>query len=132
MLNHANAVKWAVAVASVETAATGLVLIISPPLFGRLIFGAEFSAAGEALGRLTGIALLGFALTTWPAPAVKSCSLSAQSALLVYNVLATIYLAYLGLTSNLAGILFWPAVGLHLVLTALLAWASAAERATNT
>src|SRR5262245_60699634 len=108
-MNRVNAVKWAVLIAAVEAAATGFVLIVGPWLFGRLIFGAAFSDAGEALGRLTGIVLLGFALTAWPAPAAVGPSLSVLRALLIYNVLATIYLAYLGLTSTLTGILFWPA-----------------------
>jgi hypothetical protein len=59
VLNRSSAVKWVLLIAAVEAAATGLVLIVSPPLFGRLIFGAELSEAGQALGRLTGIALGG-------------------------------------------------------------------------
>jgi hypothetical protein len=47
-------VRWIVVVAAVEPAAVGLVLILSPSLFGWLILGAELSEAGQALGRLTG------------------------------------------------------------------------------
>jgi hypothetical protein len=45
-------------------------------------------------------------------------------ALLVYNLLATIYLIYLGFATNLTGILLWPAVAMHAILTVLLgrAW----------
>jgi hypothetical protein len=60
--------RWVATAAAVEAAATGLILLVSPALFGWLIFGAELSEPGLALGRLTGIALLGFALTSWPAP----------------------------------------------------------------
>jgi hypothetical protein len=108
--------RWATTAAAVEAAATGLILLLGPVLFGRLIFGAELSEPGQALGRLTGIALLGFALTSWPDPNASSVA----RAMFAYNLLATIYLAYLGIAGNLVGVLLWPAVALHLLLTALL------------
>jgi hypothetical protein len=103
--------------AAVEAAATGLILLVSPVLFGRLILGSELSEPGQALGRLTGIALLGFALASWPDPSAPSST----RAILIYNLLATIYLFYLGIVGKLVGLLLWPAVALHLVLTVLLA-----------
>ena len=89
--------------ASAEAGVTRLFLIVSPSLFSWLIFDAELSEPGRALGRLGGIALLGFALTGWPAPATAAHAASAMRALLIYNLLATIYLAYLGLAGHLAG-----------------------------
>jgi hypothetical protein len=109
--------KWATTAAAVEAAATGLILLLGPILFGRLIFGAELSEQGQALGRLTGIALLGFALTSWPAPSLWPVT----RAMLAYNLLATVYLGYLGIMGTLVGALLWPAVVLHLLFTALLA-----------
>ena len=109
--------KWAATAAAAEIAATGLILLLSPVLFGRLIFGTELSEPGQALGRLTGIALLGFALTSWPAPS----ALSVARALLAYNLLAALYLGYLGLVGQSVGLLLWPAVALHLLFTVLLA-----------
>jgi hypothetical protein len=106
---------------AVEVAATGLILLLSPVLFGRLVLGGELSAPGQALGRLTGIVLLGFALTSWPDPSAWSVT----RAMLTYNLLATVYLGYLGIMGRTAGMLLWPAVALHLLLTVLLA----AERA---
>jgi hypothetical protein len=109
--------KWVPTAAAVEVAATGLILLLSPVLFGRLIFGGELSEPGEALGRLTGIALLGFALTAWPDPSARSVN----RAMLTYNLLATIYLVYLAILGKSVGVLLWPAVALHLVFTLLLA-----------
>jgi hypothetical protein len=109
--------RWVATAAAVEAGATGLILLISPVLFGRLIFGAELSEPGQALGRLTGIVLLGFALTSWPAPSARPVT----RAMLVYNLLATIYLGYLGIAGNLVGVLLWPAVALHVLLTVSLA-----------
>jgi hypothetical protein len=120
MFNHSKILSWSTPAAAVEAAATGLVLIISPPLFAWLIFGATFSAPGEALARLAGIALLGVALPAWPASPATSTPPSVTRALLIYNVLATIYLAYLGLAGQLVGVLLWPAVALHVLLSILL------------
>jgi len=110
-------VRWATSAAAIEAAATGLILLLSPALFGWLVLGAELSEPGQALGRLTGIALLGFALTSWPHPPAGSVT----RALLAYNVLATVYLAYLGIEGKVGGILLWPAVALHIGLSILLA-----------
>jgi len=109
--------RWVTTAAAVETAATGLILLVSPGLFGWLILGAELSEPGQALGRLTGIALLGFALTSWPDPTVRSVA----RAMLTYNLLATIYLCYLGIVGKSVGLLLWPAVAMHLLFTVLLA-----------
>jgi hypothetical protein len=84
-------VRWATTAAAVEAAAASLILLLSPALFGRLIFGAELAAPAQALGRLTGIVLLGFAVSCWPKPATNS-----TLAMFVYNLLATLYLSYLG------------------------------------
>jgi hypothetical protein len=109
-------VRWATTAAAAEAGATSLILLLSPALFGRLILGAELSEPGRALGRLTGIALLAFAAACWPEPAAK-----AIRAMFVYNLLATLYLSYLGIEGTSVGFLLWPAVVLHLLLTALLA-----------
>ena len=113
--------RWIVVVAAVEAAATSLILILSPSLFGWLILGAQLSEAGQALGRLTGIVLLAFGLACLPAPAPAAAiqSTSAVRALLIYNLLATIYLLYLGVGGKLVGMLLWPAVALHAILTIL-------------
>jgi|SRR5262245_27278479 len=128
-MSRANAVRWVTSAAAIEAAATGLLLIVSPTVFSGLILGAELSDLGQALGRLSGIALLGTALPAWPAPAAAGSPASAIRALLIYNVLATIYLAYLGLAGQFVGILLWPAVVLHALLGILLgrAWLDRAQ-----
>jgi hypothetical protein len=40
--------------------------------------------------------------------------------MLTYGALVTVLLAYLGFAGSLTGVLLWPAVVLHLILTALL------------
>jgi hypothetical protein len=115
-----DAAKWTIIAAPVEVAATGLVLFVRPSLFGWLVFGAEFSDAGRALGRLTAIAMFGLVLATWPAPVVTSHPASSVRVLLIYNLIATIYLLYVGIGGQLTGVLLWPAVALHAIFSVLL------------
>jgi hypothetical protein len=49
--------------------------------------------------------------------------------MLAYNLLATIYLGYLGMIGKSVGLLLWPAVALHLLFTALLFAERSAARA---
>ena len=53
------------AVAAVGEAATGLALLVYPPIVVRLLFGAEIAGAGVVMSRIAGISLL--ALGAWPA-----------------------------------------------------------------
>jgi hypothetical protein len=110
--------SWQRGVMSIVVAAgievgTSLLLIIRPSLFVRLLFGAELSAAGDALGRLAGFALLALALACWPGPGTAAQSIAAFRALLLFSVLTTVYLLYLGIGSGPVGPLLWPASALH-------------------
>jgi hypothetical protein len=99
-MNWRSGEQWVAVAAGVE-AVTGLVLIIRPSVFVWLLFGAELSGAGQALGRLAGFALLALALACWPGGGADVRS--ALRALLVFSVLVTLYLAYLGIAGGLAG-----------------------------
>jgi len=113
--------KRLLGLAAVLEAATGLALIIDPPLLSHLLLGEGVSGAGIALGRVAGFALLGLALACWPGLESAGVNTPALRALLTYNLLVTLYLAYLGIGSRLLGSLLWPAVVIHAVLTLLLA-----------
>ena len=102
------------AIAAVLELATGLALLILPSLVGRLLFGAEFTGIANQAARVTGIALVALGVGCWP-------SSTAFCGMLTYSALATLYLAYLGVTGEWVGPLLWPAVVLHAVLTLLLA-----------
>ncbi len=109
--------RWVAIAAAADATATGLLLILSPVLFARLILGDELSEPAQALGRIAGIALLGFALASWPDPSARSVA----RAMLISNLLIAIYLCYLGVVGAAVGVLLWPAVALHVLLTVLLA-----------
>lgn len=104
--------KKVLALTAVAEVATGAALLIVPSLVGRLLFGEEFTGAGIPIARVTGIALVALGVACWPGPP--------QAGMLTYSAAVTLYLAYIGFAGSLTGILLWPAVVLHVVLTALL------------
>jgi len=108
-------------VAAAIEAATGLALMIYPPILSRLLLGEDVFGAGIALGRIAGFALLSLGLACWPAIKPLERNTPALRALLLYNLLATLYLAYLGIRGRPVGSLLWPAVVIHGVLMLLLA-----------
>jgi hypothetical protein len=100
------------AIAAVAEAATGMALLIVPSLVVRLLLGAELTGVSIPVARVLGIALLALGVCCWPGS-------TALCGMLTYGALVTLYLAYLGLV-GFTGILLWPAVVLHAVLTLLL------------
>ena len=108
-------------VAAAIEAATGLALMIYPPILSQLLLGEGVSGAGIALGRIAGFALLSLGLACWPGIKSSGTNTPALRALFLYNLLATLYLAYLGIRGRPIGSLLWPAVALHGVLSLLLA-----------
>jgi hypothetical protein len=65
------------------------------------------------VARVTGIALVALAVACWPRTPLLG--------MLIYSAAVTLYFATLGLSGAASGVLLWPAAGLHLVMTALLA-----------
>ena len=102
--------------AAVGETATGVALLIVPSLVGQLLFGAELTGIAMTLARVTGIALIALGVACWPGPPLAG--------MLIYSAVVTLYLAYVGFTGGSSGILLWPAVVLHVILTALLIRAS--------
>jgi hypothetical protein len=61
------------------------------------------------LGRIAGFALLALGWACWPSQEATEGG-HVPLALLIYNLLVAVYLAYMGIGEELAGILLWPAV----------------------
>ena len=101
--------KRLLSLAAVLEAATGLALMIYHPVVTRLLLGDEVSGAGDALGRVAGFALLALGLACWPDSDAAGANISALRAILTYNLLATVYLGYLGISGQWVGSLLWPA-----------------------
>ena len=110
--------------AAVSEAATGVALLIVPSLVGRLLFGAELTGIAMTVARVTGIALIALGVACWPGTPLLG--------MLTYSAAVTLYLAYVGFAGGMSGILLWPAVVLHVILTALLARAATSVKKTKT
>ena len=103
--------KKVLALAAVAEAGLGLVLLVYPPIVVRLLLGADIAGAGIVVSRVAGIALIALGVACWPGPP--------RVGMLTYSAAVTLYLAYVGFVGGLSGILLWPAVVLHVILTAL-------------
>lgn len=104
--------KKMLTLAAIGEAATGLALLIVPLLVARLLLGEGLIGVAIPVARVTGIALIGLGVACWPGPPLLG--------MLTYSAVVTLYLAYVGFVDGFAGILLWPVVVLHLILTALL------------
>jgi hypothetical protein len=117
-------VKTLLALAAVLEAATGLALMTDPSAVARLLLGDGLTGTGPPLGRVAGFGLLSLGLACWPGSDALRDAGPALRAMLTYNLLIAVYLLWLGISGEGAGMLLWPAAALHAALTLLLvrAW----------
>ncbi len=115
--------------AAVLEAATGVALLIAPAVVARLLLGPDLSAAGTAVGRVAGCALVALAIACWPSREPSRLLIPAARAMLTYNALVACYLTFLGIGGQFVGVLLWPAVAIHGLITLLLirAWLRAEQ-----
>ena len=104
--------KITLAFAAISEALTGLALLTAPSLVSQLLLGEQLAGVAIPVARVSGIALIALGIACWPGPPLFG--------MLTYSALVTLYLAYLGFAGGLSGLLLWPAVVLHAILTALL------------
>jgi hypothetical protein len=116
--------KKVLTLAAVAELATGMALLIMPPLVGRLLLGVELSGVAIPVARVLGIALIALGVACWPGR-------TALCGMLTYNALGAVYFAWLAIRGEWVGPLLWPAVVLHAILAALLAraWLQLRKRA---
>lgn len=110
--------------AAAGEAATGLVSLVAPSLVGRLLLGQELNGVAIPVARVLGVALIALGVACWPGR-------TTLCGMLTYSVLATGYLAWLGIRGEWVGALLWPAVALHAILTVLLVRAWFQSRRSN-
>ena len=109
-----KAARLGLVLAGVGESATGAGMLIAPSLVGQLLLGSELAGVSVTVARVAGIALIGLGVATWPGPP--------RLGMLLYSGAVTAYLGGLGVTGGASGVLLWPAVALHAILTALLAF----------
>ena len=107
--------KTVLMLAAVGEIATGLALLFVPSLVGQVLLGVPLTGVAITVARVAGIALVGLGVACWR---------SVLFGMLTYSGFVALYLAYAGIADGLTGVLLWPAVVLHLVLTAALAWSA--------
>ena len=100
--------------AAVCEAATGVALLLVPSLVGQLLLGAGLTGVAVTVARVAGIALIALGVACWPGTPLVG--------MLSYSAAVTVYLAYVGVAGGPTGMLLWPAVVVHVILTTLLAW----------
>lgn len=104
--------KKVLVLAAVSETATGAGLLVAPALVGLLLFGVELNGIAVTVARVTGIALIALGVACWPGTPLVG--------MLTYGAGVALYLSWVGLAGGMTGILLWPAVILHVILTALL------------
>ncbi len=119
----AGSMRRVLVLAAVSEAATGLALLISPSLVGQLLLGEELTGIAIPVARVAGIALIALGVGCWPGTPLVG--------MLAYSAVVTLYLAYLGFAGGFGGMLLWPVVVLHAIMTAFLFRASASDKATK-
>ena len=114
------------AIAAVAEAATGLALVVVPSLVGQVLLGTDLSGVSIPVARVAGIALIAPGVSCWP-----RCR--PLDGMLIYSLLVTLYFIWLGHNGEWVGILLWPAIAAHALLTAFLIHALLArDRRTST
>ncbi len=107
--------KVLLAVASTLETVTGLALIIAPSLV-RFLVGTDISGATLVIVRMVGFGLLALGVACWPR---GEAIVPPFRAMLIYNLLVTVYLGYLRFGSGSVGKLLLPALAVHAVLAIL-------------
>lgn len=102
-------------VAAVAEIATGLALLAVPSFVGQVLLGEVLTGVAVPAARVAGIALI--------ALGVACGRNSGLLGMLTYSTAVAFYLAYLGVWTSFTGVLLWPAVALHALLSILL-WRS--------
>ncbi len=113
-------IKLLLIVTAVIELATGVALLIAPSLTAELLLGAGLDSPESVMvGRVAGAALFSIGLSCWlQRDRERSGSRTGLVVgLLAYNVSVSLLLAFAAVVENMHGILLWPAIALHAVLS---------------
>ena len=86
----------------------------------QFVFGATTEGTGSLFARLAGIGLIGLGLSCLPSNVAGTQRIAVRG-LFIFNVLATIFFAWVGVATTFRGVVLWPVVILHAVLAIVLA-----------
>jgi hypothetical protein len=111
--------KLLLMVTAVLEAAAGLALLVMPSVAISLLLGVPLETpAALVAGRIAGTALVALAVACWQTKDGErgGASTGVVEAMLFYNFVAAVVLAYAGIRLELRSRLLWPAIVLHLGL----------------
>ena len=112
--------RYVVKVAAGFEVVVGIIFLTAPDIPCRLLFAATPEGLAIQLGRFAGVALVALGMTCLIGGATEPLC-SAALGLLVFNVGATFFLAWVAVaTTAFRGLLLWPVVVLHAIIAALL------------
>jgi hypothetical protein len=112
---HRTAVKMAAWVEII----VGASFILALNTQSQFIFGATPEGIGDAWARFAGIALIGLGIACLPSNLAGTRQ--GVRGLLVFNIGATIFFAWVAVATTFRGVILWPVVILHAVITIALA-----------
>jgi hypothetical protein len=98
----------------------GASFLLALNVHSQFLFGATLEGMGEAFARFAGIALIGLGIACLPSNSAGT-QRGAVRGLLVFNLGATIFFAWVAVAATFRGVLLWPVVLLHAVITLALA-----------
>jgi hypothetical protein len=102
-------------------AGIGIGLLAVPSVVAQMLLGVPLDAAvALTVARVAGTALLALGVACWLAASdAQSCAArGVVSAMVIYNLGAAVILGLAGIQGPPAGIALWPAVILHVAMTA--------------
>ena len=102
-----------VAFSTIVELAVGLALMVAPATIVTLLSGNTALDDGLPLGRCFGIAIFALGIACWPDGQHSEFRVPAFRALLAYNALIALYLAWLGAVGQWGGLFLWLGAGLH-------------------
>jgi hypothetical protein len=118
--------KKLLTITAVIESGTGLGLLVAPSVIAQVLLGGTLDTpAAVTVARVAGAALLALGIACWLA---RDDGRALIVAMLFYNIIAAVVLAYAAVSLALSGIGLWPAIGLH---TALAIWCAAQMSLSN-
>ena len=87
----------------------------------QLLFGAMPEGIGVTWARFAGIALIGLGIACLPSNQAEARRGTVRG-LMIFNIGATLFFAWVGLATAFRGVMLWPVVILHAVIALALAF----------
>ena len=107
--------RTAVMVAAWVEIIVGASFLLVPNAQSQMIFGAMPEGIGDTWARFAGIALIGLGIACLPSNLAGTRQ--GVRGLLIFNIGATIFFAWVAVATTFQGVILWPVVILHAVLS---------------